>query len=86
MAGGGKGSKISALIDECSDISPLSDEQRHAAAKLVCANAAGDTHTDQVADAAELMEMLGLLPHQRDDWYLTSLVSPANRDCSTGLS
>jgi hypothetical protein len=61
--GGSKGSKISALIDEC-DFIPLSQEQRDAAARVVC----GHPSVPDAGDARELMAMLGLMPGQEAEY------------------
>lgn len=67
----GKGSMMSALIESCEVFTPFSDQQRTAAAMIVCGNAQGNTHEEQVAWATDLMGMLGLLPGQEDEEYLT---------------
>jgi len=76
-----RGSKIAAYIDECGECEPPSTETLQAAARLVCANARGATREEQVADASELMAMLGLMPGQEDEYYLTGPAIPVNRDC-----
>jgi len=45
----------------------LSDVQKAGARRVIAANAVGDTLAEQVADAEELMVMLGVHPSQRDD-------------------
>ena len=71
-----QGSKIAAWIDECGDVDALPDELRIAAARLVCANAQGDTQEQQVADARDLMGALGLLPGQESEWLISSPIAP----------
>lgn len=70
MAGGGKGSIIAAMTDQVEFFTPPSQDQRTAAARLICANATGDTHEEQVADARDLCAMLGLLPGQEDEDFI----------------
>jgi hypothetical protein len=62
---------MSALIESCEVFTPLGEQQKKAAAAIVCANAEGKTHEEQVAWATDIMGMLGLLPGQEDEEFLT---------------
>jgi hypothetical protein len=67
----GKGSMMSALIESCEVFTPFNEQQKKAASMIVCGNAQGETHEEQVAWAEDMMGMLGLLPGQEDEEYLT---------------
>lgn len=69
-----QGSKITALIETVDHFDPLTDEQRHAAALVVCGNAvdADEAHT--------FMAMLGLLPGQEDEDRAIGLAHPLGMD------
>lgn len=67
-----KGSKISALIDECEVFEALDEEKTRAAALVVCANAQGTTKAEKIAWATDMLGMLGLLPGQAEELsYIT---------------
>lgn len=59
-----KGALVTSLIESCGEPGVLPEEVRRAAALVVCGNAQGKNHEDQVADARDLMAALGLLPGQ----------------------
>ena len=57
-----------ALTEMSEDIDTRpSEEQKAAARRIIAANAEGETHADRVADAEELMKMLGVHPSQDGD-------------------
>ena len=56
------GSRIQAWQDTC-DYNPLSAEQKHAAALLVCAN------SEDADGARDLMLALGLMPGQENEEF-----------------
>lgn len=68
-----KGALVTSLIESCGEPALLPEDIRRLAALVVCANAEGKTHEEQVADARNLMEALGLLPGQ--DQLITELQS-----------
>jgi len=76
-----KGSKISAMIDECEFFTPPTEEQKLVAARLVCAFAQGNTREEQIADARDLVFMLGLHASQIDEDYIVAPAPALNRDC-----
>jgi hypothetical protein len=57
-----------ALTEMSEDIDTRpSEEQKAAARRIIAANAVGATHAEQLADAEELMRMLGVHPSQDGD-------------------
>ena len=57
-----------ALTEMSEDIDTRpSEEQKAAARRIIAANAMGDSHDGRVADAEELMRMLGVHPSQDGD-------------------
>jgi hypothetical protein len=67
-----------AVADMTEDVDVrLSEEQKAAARRIVCANAQGEGLTEQAADAAELMRCLGVHPDQNDE--LDYLLGPQTR-------
>ena len=57
-----------ALTEMSEDIDTRpSEEQKAAARRIIAANAMGDTHDDRVADAEDIMRMLGVHPSQDGD-------------------
>ncbi|QDH91681.1 hypothetical protein SEA_PHRAPPUCCINO_3 [Mycobacterium phage Phrappuccino] len=83
VAGGSKGSKISALIDQCEYFDPPTEDQRRAAARALCGTVSRNVpEAEQAAVAHDLMGMLGLLPGQESEEYLTGPAPMLNRDCS----
>jgi hypothetical protein len=69
-----------ALTDMCEDEDTrLSEGQKTAARRIICANAAGDTLAELVADAEEIMLALGVHPHQREDEQpMVASLAPVN--------
>lgn len=55
------------LTDEVEFFDPLSEEQKDAMRKLICAHADGDDISEQAADALMLMMMLGVFPGQDEE-------------------
>ena len=66
----------------------LSEEQKMAVRRLCCANAAGDTLVEQVADAEALMWAMGVHPAQPDDddEYLTPYPTMPLASASKGFT
>lgn len=57
-----------ALTEMAEDIDTRpSEEQKAAARRIIAANAMGSTHGEQLADAEEIMRMLGVHPDQDGD-------------------
>ena len=57
-----------ALTEMAEDIDTRCTEaQKAAARRIIAANAEGSTHAEQLADAEELMRMLGVHPDQDGD-------------------
>ena len=57
-----------ALTEMSEDVDTrLTQEQRLAARNIICGNAIGKTLKAQVADAEDMMKMLGVHPSQDDD-------------------
>jgi hypothetical protein len=57
-----------AMTDLVEDFDPLTIEQISAMQRIVAGNAKGRGRKAQVADAIELMMMLGVHPCQSDEW------------------
>ena len=71
------------MMDECGETAPMDESQRVAAARLVCGNAQGDSLEEQIADAKDLVYMLGLHPSQKDEAMFTA---PAPLMNTTGFA
>jgi len=68
-----------AMTDLVEDFDPLTAEQIGAMQRVIAANAKGRSRKAQVADAEELMRMLGVHPSQAAEWtYLTKMTTSVN--------
>jgi hypothetical protein len=63
-----------AMTDLVENFDPLTGDQMGAMRRVIAANAKGRSKKAKVADATELMMMLGVHPSQADDWQY--LVGP----------
>lgn len=61
-----------AMTDLVEDFDPLTTEQITAMQKIVCSNAKGRSQKAKIADATELMMMLGVHPSQAEEWRFMS--------------
>lgn len=61
-----------AMTDLVEDFDPLTVEQIAAMQKIIAGNAKGRSLKAKVADATELMMMLGVHPSQSDEWKYMS--------------
>lgn len=52
------------VASQIGEVEPFTEQQRQRARLIVASNAAGDTFEDRVADADDLIRMLGLHPDQ----------------------
>jgi len=75
-----KGNAVTAMIEEC-DLYTVTEDQRRAAALIVCGNAKGDNREQQVEDARTLMSMLGLMPGQESEFDFRTVPTATIQDC-----
>lgn len=64
-----------AMTDLVEDFDPLTADQITAMQRIIAGNAKGRSRRAQVADATELMLMLGVHPSQADDWQFMTRMS-----------
>jgi hypothetical protein len=69
-----------AMTDLVEDFNPLTTDQITAMQRIICGNAKGRSLKAKVADADELMLMLGVHPSQADEWKFITRVgmTPVN--------
>jgi len=68
-----------AMTDTVENFDPLTDGQITAMQRIIAGNAKGRSRKKQVADAEELMMMLGVHPSQAEEWkYINTPVGGAN--------
>lgn len=60
-------SVIYAMYQQIEDCDPMTEDLKDKMRRMICANAVGETHEEQVADAVELMMMLGVHPSQVEE-------------------
>lgn len=54
---------------EVEDCDPIPEDIQSAARRIICANSVGETLDEQVADAQNLMRMLGIFPGEEAEDY-----------------
>lgn len=57
------------LTDQIEYFDVLTDDQKEAMRRLICANAKGGSLPEQVVDAEQMMRMLGVFPGQQDEAF-----------------
>lgn len=69
-----------AMTDLVEDFDPLSDQQITAMQRVIAGNAKGRSKKAQVADAEQLMLMLGVHPSQAEEWkFITQMSTTVNQ-------
>lgn len=69
-----------AMTDLVENFDPLTGDQMEAMRRVIAGNAKGRSKKAQVADAEELMMMLGVHPSQKDEWqYLVGPTPSVNQ-------
>lgn len=64
-----------AMTDLVENFDPLTADQMTAMQRVVCGNAKGRSRKAQIADATEMMLMLGVHPSQSDEWSVMARMS-----------